>query len=200
MPVQAQPPKPPSQDSSQPVSQDLPFTLLQDLSSLEDGSLKQHVRSLQGPLCADYTALLEEAVEMTKLKGKRKKTPDHQSSQEERNTLRATKQGQHFTSVALAVHTAATAHLAIWRVKWLRIIVSFIQSINASLVDVLLVIKHYSEDASSNTTIYVARQGVPLLMIGEGILLKVLEVVYGMVMAEMEEEVGRRMISSLNRN
>ena len=115
---------------------------------------------------------------MTKLKGKRKKTPDHQSSQEERNTLRATKQGQHFTSVALAVHTAATAHLAIWRVTWLRIIVSFIQSISASLVDVLLVIKHYSEDASSNTTIYVARQGVPLLMIGEGILLKVLEVVY----------------------
>ena len=48
-------------------------------------------------------------------------------------------------------------------------------------------------------------------LIGEEILLKVLEVVDtkkvkrelledGMVMAEMEEEVGRRMISSLNQN
>ena len=48
VPAQAQSPTQPCHDPSQPVSHDLPFTPLQDLSTLEDGSLKQHVRSLQG--------------------------------------------------------------------------------------------------------------------------------------------------------
>ena len=67
---------------------------------------------------ADYRALWEEAVEMTKLKGKsRKKTQDQQISQEERNSQRASRlaqQGEYtracqaITSAGLAEHTAAT--------------------------------------------------------------------------------------------